>query len=65
MKATFWSAFQESVVLQGFLTIGLWGTAAYLMIVGGVVPNLLAAGCGAIITFWFVSKTTRAAGREQ
>ena len=55
----FWDLFKESVVLQGFLTIGLWGVAAYLMIIGKPVPDLLAAGCGAVITFWFTAKTTR------
>lgn len=50
---------RESVILQGLLTVGLWGVAAYLMITGRPVPDLLAAGCGAVITFWFTSKTTR------
>ena len=57
---TFWDSFRESVILQGLLTIGLWGVASYLMIVGRPVPDLLAMGCGAVITFWFTSKTTRA-----
>jgi len=59
MKTTFLDLFRESVVLQGVLTVGLWGTAAYLMVIGQEVPDLLAAGCGAVITFWFTSKTTR------
>lgn len=54
---TLWDLFRESVILQGVLSIGLWGSAIYLMIVGKPVPDLLAAGCGAVITFWFVSKT--------
>ena len=48
--------FIESIILQGILTVGLWGAAIYLMIVGQDVPDLLAAGCGAVITFWFTSK---------
>ena len=56
--------FMESVVLQGVLTIGLWGTAVYLMVVGQEIPDLLAAGCGAVITFWFNTKTAKAAVAE-
>jgi hypothetical protein len=56
---TIWDLLRESVILQGALTIGLWGVAAYLMICGRPIPDLLAAGCGAVITFWFTSKTTR------
>ena len=56
--------FMESLVLQGILTVGLWGVAAYLMIVGQEVPPLLAAGCGAVITFWFTEKTSRAVANQ-
>ncbi len=55
--------FLESLVLQGILTVGLWGAAVYLMIVGQEIPDLLAAGCGAVITFWFSSKAARAAAK--
>ena len=60
MKVRFVDLFRESVVLQGLLTIGLWGVASYMMVTGQDVPELLCAGCGAIITFWFKSKTDRA-----
>ena len=56
--------FMESVILQGVLTVGLWGVAAYLMVTGQEVPDLLAAGCGAVITFWFTAKTSRAITKE-
>ena len=56
--------FLESVVLQGVLTVGLWGVAAYLMVCGQDIPDLLAAGCGAVITFWFTAKTTRKVAGE-
>jgi hypothetical protein len=57
---TFWDSFRESVILQGLLTVMLWGVACYMFIVGRSIPDLLAMGCGAVITFWFTSKTTRA-----
>lgn len=55
--------FMESVILQGILTVGLWGVAAYLMVIGQEIPDLLAAGCGAVITFWFSSKAAAAAAK--
>ena len=55
--------FLQSVVLQGILTIGLWGVAAYLMVVGQEVPDLLAVGCGAVITFWFTNKAAATAAK--
>lgn len=48
--------FLQSLILQGILTVGLWGAAVYLMVVGQEIPPLLAAGCGSVITFWFTSK---------
>jgi hypothetical protein len=51
--------FEESAVTQFLLTIGLWAIAGVLMLSGRPVPDLLAAGCGAVVGFWFSSKTTR------
>lgn len=51
--------FQESAITQFLLTIGLWTIAGVMMLTGRAVPDLLAAGCGAVVGFWFSSKTTR------
>ena len=59
ININFWEMFRESIILQGFLSVVLWGTAIYLMIVSQPIPDLLAAGCGAIMTFWFTNKTSR------
>jgi hypothetical protein len=59
-----WELFSESVILQGLLTVALWGTAIFLFVTGQPVPDLLAAGCGSIMTFWFTAKTTRAVSSE-
>ena len=64
MKTTLFDLFRESIILQGFLTVGLWGTASYMMVMGQDVPDLLAAGCGSIITFWFMTKTARAIAKR-
>ena len=65
MKTTLLDLFRESIILQGILTIGLWGTASYLMVNTIEVPPLLAAGCGAVITFWFTNKTARLVKRQK
>lgn len=49
-------AFISSAVIQGILTLGLWGTIIYLSVEGRDVPDLLAVGGGAILTFWFKTK---------
>ena len=46
----------ESVIVQGILTLGLWGAIIYLSVAEREVPDLLAVGGGAILTFWFKTK---------
>ncbi len=58
MRATLQELFVESAIMQGLLTIMLWGTAIFLMVSGRDIPDLLAVGAGAIMTFWFRTKTT-------
>ena len=54
--STFWDLFRQSVILQAFLTVMLWGVICYLVIVGHPVPDILAAGGAAILGFWFGTK---------
>lgn len=58
MKATLQELFIESAIMQGLLTVMLWGTALFLMVSGRDIPDLLAVGAGAIMSFWFRTKTT-------
>ena len=58
MRTTLQDLFLESTVMQGTLTIMLWGTAIFLMVTNQDVPDLLAVGVGSITTFWFRTKTT-------
>lgn len=54
--AKFTDMLVESVIVQGILTLGLWGAIIYLSVAEREVPDLLAVGGGAILTFWFKTK---------
>ena len=56
----FWQLFKESTILQGVLTLALWGTVIYLIIVGKPIPDLLAMGATSILGFWFGTKVQAA-----
>jgi len=53
----FWKLFQQSVVMQGFLTLLLWGAIIYLTVTGQEVPNLLVGAGSLIMGFWFDNKS--------
>lgn len=53
---TFWDYFAESAVLQGFMTVLLWGTTVALVFMGREVPEILSLACGTITGFWFKTK---------
>lgn len=55
-------AFISSAVIQGILTLGLWGTIIYMSVQSQEVPDLLAVGGGAILTFWFKTKVEARSG---
>ena len=57
---TFWDLFKQSVILQGILTLALWGTVIYLVIVQQPVPDLIAMGATSILGFWFGTKVQAA-----
>jgi len=58
---TFWRLLEESVILQGFLTLGFGGVSLYLWATGKPVPDGLLQGLWAILGFWFGTKTAHAA----
>lgn len=47
---------QESVILQGFLTIGVWSAVIYMVIVGQDVPEILQSAASLTLGFYFGSK---------
>jgi len=59
----FWTLLRESVIVQGILTLGLWGTIIYMAICGIEIPEILAAGGYSILGFWFGTKSAEAVMR--
>jgi len=53
----FWELFEESLILQGFLTLGFAGVALYLWATSQAVPDGLIQGLWAILGFWFGTKS--------
>lgn len=58
---TFWRLLEESVIVQGIMTLMVWGAIIYLVVTGKPVPDLISAGGMGILGFWFGSKVTAAA----
>lgn len=44
---------EESVILQGFITVGLVGATVYLYVCGKEVPSNLLQLTWAVLGFWF------------
>ena len=61
----FWTLLRESVIVQGILTIGLWGTIIYMSIVCVEIPEVLVAGGYTILGFWFGTKSAEAVMRAK
>ncbi len=61
MKDNFWALFRESVIVQALLTVALWGAVIYLVCTNQSVPEILQLGASSILGFWFGSKVSAAA----
>jgi len=63
----FWELLQESVIVQGSVTLILVGTICYLAIAGREIPEYLVAASGLALGYFFGSKTQQRierAGKE-
>jgi hypothetical protein len=67
----FWELFQESVIIQGIVTLVLVVTLCWMFISGRPIPELLGAITTLVLGFWFGTKsqhaivtTARAAAKE-
>lgn len=56
--AKFWELLEESVLIQGIMTLALLGTIIYLVVQQIPVPDILTNGFLLILGFYFGSKTT-------
>ena len=61
--AKFWELLEESVLMQGIMTLGLLGTIIYLVVQGKPVPDILTNGFLLILGFYFGSKSTVMVGK--
>lgn len=52
--------FEESVILQGFITVVFTGSYCYLIVTGQEIPTDLAKLVWAVLGFWFGSKSQAA-----
>lgn len=53
---TFWDLLQESVIIQGLLTLMIVGADIYLIVTAQPVPEFLANLTGIVVGFYFGSK---------
>ena len=58
----FWDLFAKSVIIQGLLTLGVFGLIAYLLITKQEVPSELWAILSLIVGFFFGSKIRQKVG---
>ncbi len=56
----FWELFQQSVIIQGLVTLILVVTLCILFLTGRPIPELLAAIASLVLGFWFGSKSQHA-----
>jgi hypothetical protein len=56
----FWELLQESVIIQGVVTLVLVVTLCTMFITGKPIPELLGAITTLVLGFWFGTKSQRA-----
>lgn len=60
----FWELLEQSVIIQGILTLALIGAWLYMMIAGLNIPPELHAAVGLVIGFFFGAKQSIYARKE-
>jgi len=60
----FWDAFQQSIVMQATLSVGLMFTTCFLWARGLDVPKQLITFDSIVLGFWFASKALSLTVRE-
>jgi len=53
----FWELLQESVIVQGLVTVALVGTLCTMFLMGRTVPDLLMQITLLVLGFWFGAKS--------
>ncbi len=60
----FWKLFEESVIVQALITLGLVTTVCYLFATGQPVPELLSYSLMLVLGYYFGSKAQLAIGKH-
>jgi len=53
----FWDLLERSVIVSGFIALGVLGAVVYLSVVGQPIPDLLGNAALIIVGFFFGAKT--------
>ena len=61
----FWSEFNKSTIVSGILALAVWGCVIYLAIAGIPVPEVLGAGGGLILGYFFGARSGAQTERVQ
>jgi len=56
----FWELLEESIILQGFITMVFAGSYCYLTVTGQQIPDGLDNMMWAVLAFWFGTKSQAA-----
>ena len=53
----FWAEFNKSTIVSGVLALSVWGAVIYLAVVGVEIPEVLGAGGGLILGYFFGARS--------
>ena len=61
----FWNEFNKSTIVSGILALAVWGAVIYLAIAGIDIPEVLGAGGGLILGYFFGARSGAQTERVQ
>lgn len=61
----FWTEFNKSTIVSGILALAVWSAIIYLCIAGLPVPDVIGAGGGLILGYFFGARSGQQAERIQ
>jgi len=53
----FWAEFNKSTIVSGILALSVWGAVIYLAVIGTPIPDVLGAGGGLILGYFFGARS--------
>ena len=56
MGVKFLQLLEDSVILQASLTLAIWGVVLYMAVTNQEIPQLVGAGAGVILGYYFGNK---------